>query len=127
MRSLVMTDTPLFTPADARRRAPQLIGYLMSSPYIELTSDPTGIGYSVYYYERFMMGSLKTRTMAVDGIEPNAESIQQRRYPFVSEVVLVTRKGTEPDSPAAKLRNWLLSPQGPQALHRGGYVRTGAK
>lgn len=125
MRSLVMKDTPLFKPARKNSRAPQLIGYLMSSPYNELTSDPLGIGYSVFYYERLMLGSLKTRTLAVDGIEPTFENIQEGRYPFVSDVVVVTRKGLDADAPAARLRNWLLSPEGQLVVKQSGYVPVG--
>jgi ABC-type phosphate transport system substrate-binding protein len=121
MRNLVMKDTPLFKPKEDRR-APQLIGYLMSSPYIQLTDDPAGIGYSVYYYERFMIGSRKTQMLAVDGVEPAFDTIQQRQYPFVSEVVVVTRKGLTANSPAIRLRTWLLSPEGQHIVRQSGYV-----
>ena len=39
----------------------------MSPVFLELTSDKGGLAYSVYYYERFMSGSPRTRTIAVDG------------------------------------------------------------
>lgn len=122
MRQLVMQDTPLFTPKGDSRRAPQLVGYLMSSPYIELTDNKGGIGYSVYYYERFMMGSPQTRMLKVDGVEPNFDNIRQRRYPFVSDVAMVTRKDLDAESAAAKLRAWLLSPEGQSVVKQSGYV-----
>jgi phosphate transport system substrate-binding protein len=122
MRELVMRDTPLYKPTERFKGTPNLIGYLMSSPYIELTDNNRGIGYSVYYYEQFMLGSVKTRTLAVDDVEPNFENIRRRKYPFVADVMVVTRKGLAADSPAAKLRKWLLSPEGQRVVEQSGYV-----
>jgi phosphate transport system substrate-binding protein len=120
MRKLVMKELPLTTPSP--RSAPQLIGSLMSSHFLELTHDEGGIGYSLYYYERFMSGSPCTKTIAVDGIEPTADTIRQRKYPYTSEVLIVTRKELPPDAPAAKLRRWLLSPEGKSVIRESGYV-----
>ena len=120
MRELVMKQTPLAKP-DARS-APQLVGFLMSSHFLELTSDKSGIGYSLYYYEHFMSGSPSTKTIAVDGIEPNADTIRRGKYPFVSDVFVVTLKDLDRDAPARKLREWLLSPEGQGVVRESGYV-----
>jgi len=116
MKSLVMKDLSF----DANHS--QLVGRLMSSPFLQLSGEARGLAYSVYYYERFMSGSPRTRTIAVDGIEANPETIASRKYPFVSEVFVVTRKEISPESPAAKLRNWLLSAEGQAVVRESGYV-----
>jgi ABC-type phosphate transport system substrate-binding protein len=121
MNNLVMKDVPLYDPKDYQD-GPQLIGQIMSSTFLSLTSDEQGIGYSVYYYEHFMSGSPRTRTIAVDGVEPNSETIGKRKYPYVCEVFVVTRKGLSKDAPAAKLRAWLLSPEGQSVVRASGYV-----
>lgn len=122
MRRLVMKEIPLEVPVEKYKGVPRLIGRLMSSTFLELTDAEDGIGYSVYYYERYMSGSPRTRTIAVDGVEPNAETIASRKYPFVSEVLVVTRKGDKKDSPAARLRDWLLSPEGQSIVSESGYI-----
>ncbi len=79
MRTLVMTGVPFGLPHDYRHR---LVGQSMAGIYLALTDNPTGIGYSVYYYERFMSGSPKTQVIAVDGVEPTFETIRDRQYPY---------------------------------------------
>ncbi len=69
-----------------------------------------------------MSGSLRTRDLHVDGVEPNAQTIAMREYPFVSEVFVVTRNGIASNSPAAKLRAWLLSREGQSVVRESGYV-----
>jgi phosphate transport system substrate-binding protein len=122
MKELVMKDVPLYPATGTNAGAKQLVGRLMSTPYLQITSDELGIGYSVYYYEHFMSGSPRTRMIAVDGIEPNPETIGGRKYPYVSEVFVVTRNGLPSDSPAAKLGAWLLSPEGQLVVRASGYV-----
>lgn len=122
MRTLVMKDVPLYKPTGKYERAPQLIGSLMGSTYLELTYNAKGLGYSVYYYEQFMSGSPRTRTIAVDGIEPNHDTIARRQYPYVTEILVVTRQGLDAKAPAARLRNWLLSREGQAVVRESGYV-----
>jgi phosphate transport system substrate-binding protein len=122
MRTLVMKELPLQKPAGKFEYAPQLVGHLMSSTFLQLTNDEEGIGYSVYYYERFMSGSPRTRTIAVDGVQPDYDSIRERKYPFLSEVLVVTRKGLAANSPAKRLRDWLLSSEGQAVVRESGYV-----
>lgn len=121
MRSLVMKEVPIETP-ERFRRMPQLVAYGMIGPFLELTYNERGLGYSVYYYERLMSGSPRTRTIAIDGIEPNSDTIRERKYPYVSEVFVVTRKGLMAETPAAKWRAWLLSPEGQAVVRESGYV-----
>jgi len=117
----VMKETPIMNPTNGSL-PPRLIGRLMSSVFLELTSEPGGIAYSVYYYERFMSGSPNTRTIAIDGVEPTSENIASRKYPHISEVYVVTRKEQNNDSPAAKLKTWLLSAEGQAVVRESGYV-----
>jgi phosphate transport system substrate-binding protein len=122
MRELVMKDVPFKKPTERYARVPQLVGRLMSSVYLELTSDKVGLAYSVYYYERFMSGSPRTRTIAIDGVEPTFDTIRQRKYPYTTEVFVVTRRGIDPQAPAARLRDWLLSAEGQFVVRESGYV-----
>ncbi len=45
-----------------------------------------------------------------------------RAYPWVTKVYVVTRKDLKEDHPAAKLRDWLLTPEGQTVIGETGYV-----
>ncbi|MDR1480222.1 MAG: substrate-binding domain-containing protein [Planctomycetaceae bacterium] len=87
-----------------------------------LHEDRNSIGYSVYHFEHFVFRVPESRVLAVNGVFPNYESIRTKKYPLIYEVYVVTRKGIANDSPAAKLRDWLLSDDGQRAIRESGYV-----
>jgi phosphate transport system substrate-binding protein len=94
----------------------------MSFVLSNVQHQQNAIGYSVYHYEHFMLRVLETRVLAVNSVFPNYESIRTKKYPLVYEIYVVTRKGIADDSPAAKLRDWLLSDDGQRAVRESGYV-----
>jgi phosphate transport system substrate-binding protein len=94
----------------------------MAGPYNQVTQDVNSLGYSVFYYEHFMALSPYTRVVAIDGIEPNAESIASGKYPLTADVYAAYRAGDPADSPAMKLLAWLLSPEGQAVVRESGYV-----
>lgn len=121
MLSLVMKDTPMTDAVDR-----SLVGSLMSSVFIALVEDRPGIAYSVGYYENYMIGTTSTRTLPIDGVLATYETIQNRTYPHVAPVVVVTRRDLPADAPARKLRDWLLSDEGQQVVRQSGYVPIGS-
>ncbi|MDR2439830.1 MAG: substrate-binding domain-containing protein [Planctomycetaceae bacterium] len=94
----------------------------MMQIFSNLQQDQHAIGYSVYHYEHFMLRVLETRVLAVNGVFPNYENIRTKKYPLVYEIYVVTRKGIADNSPAAKLRDWLLSDDGQRVVRESGYV-----
>jgi len=66
--------------------------------------------------------SEKIKLLAVDGIKPDHESIQTRRYPFTTEVYLVVRADSPPTSIARRLQDCLLSAAGQEMVAQSGYV-----
>ena len=99
-----------------------LFSYTMAGPYNQVTQSPSGLGYSVYYYEHYMALSPYTRTVAIDGIEPTADTIATGAYPYTADVYAAYRAGEPPDSPAMKLLDWLVSPEGQAVIRESGYV-----
>src|SRR4029453_17694242 len=112
--------------ADPQRHL-SMIGSGMIGIFLELTQNRLGLGYSVYYYERFMSGSPRTRVIAVDGVEPTYETIRDRKYPYTCDVLVVTRKGLDANAPAIRLRDWLRSPEGQTVVRESGYVPSTAR
>ena len=80
------------------------------------------IGYSYYYYARLMYNRENTKYIAVDGIEPNDETIQSGEYPFTTAYYAVMRKDTPADAPARKLLAWILSSDGQNTAKEASYV-----
>jgi phosphate transport system substrate-binding protein len=94
----------------------------MGGPYARITQEPRTLAYSVYYYEHFMALSPFTRTVAIDGVEPNAETIASGKYPLTTPVYAAYRASDPPDSPGMKLLAWLLSEEGQRVVKESGYV-----
>ncbi len=67
-------------------------------------------------------GTQRARMLAIDGIAPGPATIADGSYPLIEPVYLVTRRDIEPDSPTARLRDWLLSPEGQAVIRRSLYV-----
>jgi phosphate transport system substrate-binding protein len=128
MESLVMNG----------RKLTELASYIvtgMAGPFNVLQTDQGGIGYTFYYYERFMSplpesssygdvlkSGRRTKILAIDGIAPDSETIRSHKYPFATEVYLVCRKGLAAESSAGKLRDWFLSPAGQAVVKESGYI-----
>ncbi len=110
------------TASGDEHRVDNLYSHNMGGPFSRLTQDPQGIGYSIYYYDHFMAASPYTRPLAIDGVEPNAETIASGAYPWVTSVYVAYREGEAADSPAMRLMRWLLTPEGQTVVRESGYV-----
>ncbi len=80
------------------------------------------IGYSVYYYAKHMYAVEGVKLLSVDGVEPSEKTIADGSYPFVNDFFAVIRKDTPEGSNTRKLLEWILSPDGVQAVRDAGYV-----
>lgn len=115
MRGLVMNGRPTVDVADYR--IPTMRGLIN-----HVATRPDAIGYTVFYYQQFMSDRSQTRLIPINGVLPDRAAIASRRYPLTCEVVMVTRKDLPPDSPAGRLRAWMLSDEGQAVVHESGYV-----
>ncbi|MCK4901360.1 MAG: substrate-binding domain-containing protein [Anaerolineales bacterium] len=88
----------------------------------QVSLDPNGIGYSVYYYEQFIAPKENLKLMGVDGVVPSGETIRTRSYPYTTEVYAVIREDLDKGSSAYKLRDWLLTDEGQAVVEESGYV-----
>ena len=103
-------------------RAVSIGGNLFFSEMPKRMESPAdgGIAYTSYHYDRYMAPSTYTRTMAVDGVFPNAKTIASGEYPLVYECVLVHRKN--PGEKVERFVEWLLSVEGQRVVRAAGYV-----
>lgn len=94
----------------------------MAGPIHAVAMREAGLAFSVYYYVTNMARNGSVRMLGVDGVRPTRASIASRLYPLTSPVFAVLRKGTDPKASAAKLRDWLGTQEGRDALLESGYA-----
>ena len=88
----------------------------------EYDNSTNAIGYSYYYYVVNMKSNDKLKMIAIDGINPDNDTIGSGIYPFCNTVVAVMRKGTSPDSAVYTILDWILSEEGAKLAEDLGYV-----
>ncbi len=115
METLVMKGEPMID-------APDMILETMMGPVNAIAEDPTGIGYSVYYYVMFIFPDERVEPIGINGVEPTSDNIATRAYPLTTEVYAVVREDMPQDSTAVMLRNWLLTREGQGVIGESGYV-----
>lgn len=120
MEKLVMQGRKIITGRD--RMVMSMMG-----PLEGVSRNPDSIAYSVYYYEHVMSPYAANKLLAIDGVQPTAENIASHRYPLAAEFYVVTRQGIDQNSPAARLRDWLLTEDGQKLIAESGYVPIGTK
>ena len=77
------------------------------------------IGYSYLYYVNALVESGGIKVLAIDGVSPADENLQSGLYPFTVNYYAVYRKG---DANPEAFVQWLVSPEGQQAVRQAGYV-----
>ena len=116
MEQLVMRGRPMREGPDIR------VTRAMFGPFNAIRHDPTGIGYSYHYYERFMAVVPEVATLAIDGVRAEPATIAAGRYPLITFVYVAHRADLPPDSAGARLRDWLLTPAGQAVIAESGYA-----
>ncbi len=114
--SRVMGDVSPRTPAK------ELIRDSMVGPYNAIYRRPHALGYTVWYYERYMASIPEVRPLALGGIAATPETIADGSYPIVTTVYAAIRADEPVDSPARRLREWLLTDEGQAVVAESGYV-----
>jgi phosphate transport system substrate-binding protein len=119
MERLVMKDLQMIRAPD------MMVGTSMAEPFTMLDKNPHGIGYTVYFYHEHMAPAARVKACAVNGVLPEPRTIADGTYPLVTRVYAAIRDDSPADSPARKLRDWLLSPTGQAIVGQCGYVPVG--
>jgi ABC-type phosphate transport system substrate-binding protein len=87
-----------------------------------VATDTTGIGYSVYFYTENQYPNPWVKRLGNECVRPTKSTIATGSFPFVSTTYVVTRSDLDPTSPAAAMRDWLLTDEGTLVVERSGYV-----
>lgn len=102
----------------------ELINDLMSG-IIEKVSDyrnkKGSIGFSFRYYLEGIIKNPDIKMIAIDGIAPTIENIQNQSYPVTTPLYAVTYKDN-PNENVQKLIDWVLSYEGQFIIEKTGYT-----
>ena len=94
--------------------------------YSELMINPYGICFTPHYYKEYMVHDNiilnGIKTLAVNGIIPDKNSIKNKTYPFVANVYVAIRSDVERNSMTYKLYEWLQTKSGKSTIMESGYV-----
>lgn len=101
------------------------LGWNMRSPYREIQRDANSIGFSSYYYFKYMVDNDNTKAVSVNGIPLCHETVTDGTYPYITKVYTAIRTDTPHDSPAYKVYELMTSEKGQQIIAESGYVPLG--
>lgn len=82
------------------------------------------IGFSFRYYMDGIVANDAVKMIALNGVYPSAENIQNLSYPIVAEFYAIYRADNENEN-IPVLIDWILSEEGQEIIEKCGYVRRG--
>ncbi len=91
-------------------------------PYHQLGQDVHGIGFGFHFAQQQMRKQWELKCLQIGGVKATDETIQTGEYPLTTYVYMVTPKGLSADAPAGRVRNWVMSFWGQQAVGKVGFV-----
>lgn len=113
-----MGDTPLTNPPT------ELVSGSMGG-IIETVADyrskTNSMGFSFRYYVEGIIKNPDIKLIAIDGIAPTIENIQNGTYPIITPLYAVTWAGNENEN-VQKLLDWVLSEEGQYLIAQTGYT-----
>ena len=108
---------------------PEMITHGMGGPFQALTFDKNGIAFTPYFYYSVMVRDEQTwaKSIGVNGIEPNKNTLTNNTYPYVSEIYAAVRSDIDKTSSAYKLFEYLTTASGQNVVKESGYVPLSTK
>lgn len=86
----------------------------------QYANEAGALGYSFRYFVEDLNQENNVRVLAVDGVLPTRENIENGSYPLTVPLVAVSRTG-DPNPNVQKVIDFLLSPDGQEIIRRTGY------
>ena len=94
----------------------------MIGPFNAVAEQAEALGFTVWYYDRYMALIPEVKTMAIDGVRPEPEHLASGKYPLVTRVYAAVRADEPSDGAARRLRDWLLTSIGQAVVAESGYL-----
>ena len=117
LKRFVMRDVPLM-PADKESHVGNMGGIVEQvSAY---KNHRNAIGFSFRFYCTALMKGFDVKLLAVNGVTPSVENIENGTYPLASDFYAVTRNDADENTLA--LVDWICGPQGQTLVKQAGYT-----
>jgi len=84
--------------------------------------DKDAICYTVYYFKEYILRDKRTKSLAINGIPPSKENIENNIYPLSAEVYAVIRSDLDKSSIAYKIYEWIQTENGKEVISESGYI-----
>ena len=122
LKRFVMRDTPLM-PAE-REKTVDGMGDMVDrvSAY---QNHRNAIGFSFRFYSTALMKGFDVKLLAVNGVAPTVENIENGSYPLASSFYAVTR--SDADENTLALLDWICGEQGQELIRKTGYTPIAAE
>ena len=120
MESLVMKDLEFmeYLPTSY-----EVVIFTMQGAFEFVSVEVNSICYTVYYYKEQMIRKEPfVKSISVNGIYPDKQTISNKTYPYVAEVYAVIRTDLDNSSMAYRLYEWLQTEEGKQVISESGYI-----
>ena len=101
---------------------PEMVGYVMLSPYFQLEQDGNSIAYTPFYYYDTIVNDDRTQVIGVNGVTPGKKTIENNSYPYVTEVMASVRADVDRSSTAYQLFYQLAAGQHNAIVKESGYI-----
>ena len=101
---------------------PEMVGYVMLSPYYQLEQDENGIAYTPFYYYDTIVNDDRTEVIGINGVTPDKSTIENNSYPYVTEVMASVRADVDKGSTAYQLFYRLATGQHNDIVQESGYI-----
>ncbi len=83
-------------------------------------NEKGALGYSFRYFVEGLQQEENVKILAINGVLPTAENVEEGKYPLITELCVITRK--ENSNPkVGEMITFLLSPQGQEIVEKSGY------
>jgi phosphate transport system substrate-binding protein len=96
--------------------------FTMTGAFEAVTGRWDAICYTFYYYKEYVLKEARTKSVPIEGIAPNKESIINNTYPLTTEVYAVIRSDLDESSTAYKLYEFLQTEIGKEVISESGYL-----
>jgi len=89
----------------------------------EYENGPASIGYTYNYYINNLYKNENIKVIKINGVSPTNENLISGAYAFSTSYYAVIRKNEPQESPARKLRDYLLTKEGQEIIAMAGYCK----
>ena len=87
----------------------------------QYANEDGAIGYSFRYFVEELAQEKGVKLIAVDGVAPTVENVENGSYPLTVDLCLITRKD-DPNPRVAQMRDFIISDVGQDMIRRTGYA-----